>query len=227
MTTCTLSPRCSKVASPRVLLPLVGSSPAVARAGSEGVLWHAARTASATMESAIFVISSSLRWDSSKRGTWTCPCPSCSWRRPCRAPCPAARRPSPCWRRPCRRRPSSLPRSSPAGPGAWRGRRRRRRSAARPGAPSGCVSCLLLHVGRAGGNGPARGCLPARLDLVVPDRMVLLGPGLVGVAGAHVAVRALDADRAHVDVAERKRDVDDRRHHVPDPRFLQDRKSVV
>src|SRR5687767_14788272 len=56
MTRTLLPSTASKVASPNVLLPLVGCSAAVARAASWGVLWHAATRATAASVIKFFII---------------------------------------------------------------------------------------------------------------------------------------------------------------------------
>ena len=56
---------------------------------------------------------------------------------------------------------------------------------------------------------------------------MLLGPGLVGVAAAHVPVGTLDTDRSHVDVAEGDRDVKQRRRRVHDPGVLHDGARLI
>src|SRR3982751_5905814 len=212
-TTRTLSPTCVNMTLPVVLLPLVGSRSALARGpcGSRR-LWQA--------PSRLIT-----RANAARRPVTYGPSPrhcACSWRPPCRSPCPGRRRLSPSTRRPCRPRPSFPRRSSAAVAAAWPAVRRPRR-AARPrrGKRAASSSSLpLLHVWCTRGHGTAGGVPSPGFDFAVPDVVVLLRPRLIGVAVAHVAVGALDADRAHVDVPERRGDVEERRGHVPDPRFL-------
>jgi hypothetical protein len=53
-------------------------------------------------------------------------------------------------------------------------------------------------------------------DVLVPERVVLLGPTFVDVAGPHRLVRAGDADRSHVGVTDEHRDDEHRRDGVED-----------
>src|SRR3954464_4556269 len=210
-TTRTLSPTCVNVTLPVVLLPLVGSSSALARGpcGSRK-LWQAA-TAMTSVAASI----PRLTYGPSPRRC------ACSWRPLCRSLFPGRRRPSPSRRRPCPPRPSFPRRSSaPAAAASPAARPLRRAARPRRGKPAASSSLPLLHVWRARGHSTAGGVPLPGFHFSIPDVVVLLCPRLVGVAVAHVAVRALDADRAHVDVPERRGHVEERRRHVPDPRLL-------
>src|SRR3972149_2386853 len=72
------------------------------------------------------------------------------------------------------------------------------------------LSPSMLNLRRGAGF---RGRL-AGFDVVVPELVVLPGPGLIGDAVAHIAVGALHPDGAHVDVAEREQDHDHGRNCV-------------
>src|SRR6267142_4130407 len=207
-TTRTLSPVCVKVAVPLALLPFVGCRLAVALVPAGLIMLRQPAASTTTPISSALLISFP-----SPRGF------SCSWPPPCPAPSRGRRLPWPWWLRPCRLPPPSPCRSSAAAPAAWPARRARPAGRRRRGR-QGFSSSLLLHVRGARRHRAARGFALAGLDLLVPDLVVLARPALVDNAFAHRAVRAFDADRAHVDVAERDGDVDQRRDRVHRPRVL-------
>src|SRR5581483_4675578 len=94
---------------------------------------------------------------------------------------------------------------------AWQATRRRLRATRpRQWRRAASSSFLLLHMRRARRHGTARGRAAPGLHFLVPEEVVLLRPGLVAIAVAHVAVGVLDADGAHVDVPKPRRDVQHR-----------------
>src|SRR3990172_8861285 len=190
------------------------------------MLWQPARAraaaAKAILPGAALLIS--CRTCSPQRA-WDrqCPCSSCSSPPPCRRPSSSTRSPWPWQRPPFPPKRIFRRRSWPAPPAAWRAMPRQLRSAAPPRErrqfPFSSWSPpppSMLDLRRSAGLGSDL----ARLDLVVPELVVLLGPRLVGDPVAHVAVGALDADRAHVDMAERHGDHRHRGDDVDDVHLL-------
>src|SRR3954468_6351276 len=226
--TFTRLPCCLKLIVPRTSLPFVGSSTAVACGPDMVTSCHMPFIVSqpARTKSVVATRSPLIYWP-----TWTAPwkrpCSSCSWRPLCPALCRGQPHPWPSPPRPCLPPPPSRRRSSPGRPAAWRKRRRTLRSGRRPAARRWLFSWLLPHVRGAGGNRASGALAPAGFDFLVPDAVVLLGPSLVGVALAHVLVGMLDADGAHVDVPEGRRDVEQRRGGVPHPGVLHQRARLV